>query len=93
MNRLANTTVDPVSPFRTAAPSSSACLNVIHIEELNPRDICSDQRRSTFMPEYGCPLHRNGRVMRPFVFTAFHGFIHGRTPFASSSVILSVIRE
>ena len=56
VNRLAKTTVEPVSPLRTAAPNSRACLKVIHIDEEKPRVNCSDQSRSTFMPEYGRPL-------------------------------------
>jgi hypothetical protein len=50
VKRLAYTTVLPVSPLRTCAPSSLACLNVIQIGEQKPRAMASDQSSKTLMP-------------------------------------------
>ena len=38
------------------------------------------------------PLWRKGRVIRPLVLDAFHGFIQGRTPCSKSATILLVTR-
>jgi hypothetical protein len=83
---------EPVSPFRTAPPSSIACLNVIQIGETKPRAAASAQSRSTFIPLYGKPLCRSGRVTPPLPLPERHGCIQGRTPFSRSATILSVIR-
>src|ERR1700722_938671 len=37
------------------------------------------------------PLCRNGRVILPAAWSAFHGFIHGRTPCSRSAMIRLVI--
>ena len=52
----------------------------------------SAQSMRMLMPEYASPLWRSGRMMRPDVLPAFHGFIHVLTPCSRSATILSVTR-
>src|SRR5208337_3644344 len=40
----------------------------------------------------GWPLKRRGRVIRPAACSAFHGRVHGRTPFSRYSIICAVMR-